>query len=106
MEAEHLHLLACFFRRPTLVGHAIRGDHHTGPVIAIATMYEDLLLRVFAQKHEKLRNNFVLGKIAMPGYRNILHAESGYLFPFFVLASKAEIYYKLHTHRFQLLKAV
>src|SRR6266700_4305261 len=53
VKAELVHLFACVLLAPSFDGHAIGRNHHSGAVIAIATMHEHLLVRMLSQVGQK-----------------------------------------------------
>ncbi len=59
IEPEEIHFFQGFFRRPFLESHAVSGDKHAGAVIAEAAVHKYFLLRIVAEKREKLRDLIV-----------------------------------------------
>lgn len=73
--AKFVHLLHGFFRRPTLLSHAIGRDHHSSAVVPQPTMHENLLAGIFSRDFYKAFEHLILGKRTIPRQGYVGHAQ-------------------------------
>src|SRR5579864_8220131 len=105
METKFLHFSSRLIRRPALHRHAVCGNHHSRPVIAITAMDEYFLVRILLQQLEKLCEHTVPRKVAMPGNSDELHSGFGDIPLFCVSSAQSQIYHDVDAHFFQVLVA-
>ena len=77
IETEEIHLIHRLFGGPFVYRHAVSGHKNAGAVVAKAAMHKNLLMLIFAEECEELRNLFIgRGSPAADRKVNEANAES------------------------------
>jgi len=105
-EAVRFHLLHGFLGGPSLFGHSIRCDHHSGAVIASLTVDKNLLAAVIAEQSEESGDVCVFWMEAIPGNRYEADSKVAYLLALDFAASHAQVHYNAEAHLSQFLKSL
>jgi hypothetical protein len=105
-EAVRFHLFHGFLGGPSLFGHSIRCDHHSGAVIASLTVDKNLLAAVIAEQSKESGDVCVFWMEAIQGIATSAF-KVGYLFAldFAVWLARA-VHYDADAHLSQSLKSL
>lgn len=97
-EAKMLHFEHRLIRGPAFIGHAVRGDHHSGAIVSQAAMHEYFFVGIVLEQLEESSENIVMGEWTMPWNRDILHSQTAHIFALAVAAISTRVYHDIDTH--------